>query len=90
MPTGRIDQTISRNTSLLIIYGADREDGRGRPVKGDRLGRRGFSNLASHLSERDLAIVADVLKLKLLSARQIETLHFDAAQHASPLTAART
>jgi Replication-relaxation len=88
--TGRITELPTGNTSDLIAWGADSRSVRGAAVKGERLSRRGFSDLASRLSERDLAIVADALQLKLLSARQIESLHFDAAQHASPLTAART
>jgi hypothetical protein len=59
-------------------------------VSGERLGSRGLAKLTAGLSERDRAIVADVSQLKLLSARQIEVLHFDAEQHASALTAART
>lgn len=59
-------------------------------MKGERLGSRGFAALQARLSERDQAIVNDVGQLKLMSARQIEASHFDAAQHATALTAART
>jgi hypothetical protein len=53
-----------------------------------RLGRQGRARLRAELSARDLAILADVDRFRLLSARQIETLHFATA--ATPLTAART
>ncbi len=59
-------------------------------MKGERLSAAGFDALNSQLSERDRAIVADVLRFKLLSARQIEALHFSAELHATTMTAART
>ena len=55
-----------------------------------RLGRRGLEVLQSELSGRDMAIVARVADLRLMSARQIEAIHFTPDDHASAITAARS
>jgi len=55
-----------------------------------RLGRRGLEELRDDLAGRDQAIVRQVAELKLMSARQIEAVHFTLADHASPVTAARS
>ncbi len=55
-----------------------------------RLGRRQVAQLRLALSDRDRAIVCQVSELKLMSARQIEAVHFPASQHATKHTAART
>jgi Replication-relaxation len=55
-----------------------------RPV---RLGSRQLRRLRDELSERDLAVLHSVTSLRLLSARQIQELHF--ADHSTSLTAAR-
>lgn len=52
-----------------------------------RLGRRGRARLREELSERDLALLADVGRFRLMTSRQLEVLHF--ADAATPLTAAR-
>lgn len=59
-------------------------------MSGQRLGRRGLESLRDDLSGRDLAIVRQVADLKLMSARQIEAVHFTLADHASAVTAARS
>ena len=59
-------------------------------MSGDRLGRRGLTQLRAQLSDRDLAVVGQVAQLKLMSGRQIERLHFGIEFHATALTAART
>jgi hypothetical protein len=47
--------------------------------------------MAEELSERDRSIVRDVGRLRLVTARQLERLHFVVPdQHATALTAART
>ncbi len=56
----------------------------------EHLSARAFAALANGLSDRDRAIVIDVLACKLLSARHIERLHFDTSLHATPATATRT
>jgi hypothetical protein len=55
----------------------------------DRLGARGLRLLRAQLSVRDLAIVGQVAELRLMSARQIEALHFTEAGHETALAAAR-
>jgi Replication-relaxation len=55
-----------------------------------RLGRRGLEVLQSELSGRDMAIVTQVADLRLMSARQIEAVHFTPDYHASAVTAARS
>jgi Replication-relaxation len=59
-------------------------------MSASRLGRRGLEDLQSELSGRDLAIVAQVADLRLMSARHIEAIHFTLADHASAITAARS
>jgi hypothetical protein len=46
--------------------------------------------LRDELSGRDVAIVRSVAELRLMTARQVETLYFPAEAHATALTAART
>lgn len=54
-----------------------------------RRGRRQLERLTRELSARDLAIVATVAKLKLVSTGQLERLHFADASGGSRLSAAR-
>src|SRR5664280_2847157 len=53
-----------------------------------RLGRRRLAAVREGLSQRDLAVLADIGRFRMLTSRQLETLHFSDA--ATPLTAART
>lgn len=55
----------------------------------DYLGPRGLDQLRSELSGRDLAIVAQVAELRLMSARQIEAIHFPLSEHDNQLAATR-
>lgn len=55
-----------------------------------RCGHRQLALLKTQLSERDVAIVRQVAELRLMSTRQIETLHFGPGPHASRVTARRT
>lgn len=59
-------------------------------MSGPRLGGRGLDLLRDDLSGRDQAIVRQVADLKLMSARQIEAIHFTLDEHASAVTAARS
>jgi len=52
-----------------------------------RLGSRQVARLLEDLPERDMAVLYSVASLRLLSARQIQELHF--TDHATSLTAAR-
>ncbi len=49
----------------------------------------GLVGLREQLSGRDLAIIAQVAELRLMSARQIKAVHFPATEHDNDLAAAR-
>ena len=51
--------------------------------------RRGVLALRERLSERDYAILRQVAGLRLMSARQIQAIHFPAAEHGSDAAATR-
>lgn len=53
-----------------------------------RLGRRAVGRLRQECSPRDLAVLADIARFRLMTSRQLEALHFADLQ--SALTAART
>lgn len=55
-----------------------------------RVGQLELLARRQQLVPRDLAIISQVASLRLMSARQIEALHFAPEQHSSPATAART
>jgi hypothetical protein len=50
---------------------------------------RGLTSLRERLSERDMAIIRQVAALRLMSARQIEAIHFPVSQHDNELAATR-
>jgi hypothetical protein len=53
------------------------------------VGARGLLRLREQLSERDLAIIGQVAELRLMSARQIEAIHFPHTEHDTAQAAAR-
>ena len=53
------------------------------------LSARGAAQLRGRLSARDLAIIRQVGELRLMSARQIQALHFPASEHDNNLAATR-
>lgn len=53
------------------------------------LSARGLADLRERLSERDVAIIRQVADLRLMSARQIQAVHFPGEQHANELAAIR-
>jgi hypothetical protein len=55
----------------------------------EQLGARGLDQLRDELSGRDLAIVGQVAELRLMSARQLEAVHFPSNEHDSQAAAAR-
>lgn len=61
---------------------------RGNPAR-PYLSARGVAQLREHLSERDLAIIRQVARLRLMSARQIQAVHFGAATHENEAAATR-
>jgi hypothetical protein len=62
-------------------------------MKGDTarpyLSARGLDRLRERLSERDLAIIRQVVQWRLMSAQQIQALHFPSDEHANELAAVR-
>lgn len=50
---------------------------------------RGVAHLRERLSERDLGVIGRVAELRLMSARQIQAVHFPASEHASEAAATR-
>ena len=50
---------------------------------------RGVAQLRERLSERDVAILRQVAELRLMSARQIQAIHFPDRQHENELAATR-
>jgi hypothetical protein len=62
---------------------------RGEHPYRDYLGPRGLDQLRSELSGRDLAIVGQVAELRLMSARQIRTIHFPLIEHDNEMAATR-
>lgn len=58
-------------------------------MSGSRLSPRGIDHLRGELSDRDRAILKSVSELRLMSALQIEALHFTELDHRSSLAAAR-
>jgi Replication-relaxation len=63
---------------------------RGEQPKRGYTSARGVKRLRDQLSERDMAIIAQVSDLRLMSSRQIQALHFPASAHVSELSATRT
>jgi Replication-relaxation len=53
------------------------------------LSARGLAYLRERLSDRDRAIIEQVAELRLMSARQIQAIHFPSDEHANELAATR-
>jgi len=62
---------------------------RGDPAPRHYVGPRGLERLRGELSGRDLAVVGQVGELRLMSARQIRTVHFPLDEHDNELAAVR-
>ncbi len=61
-------------------------------MRGERSGRpylsaEGVARLHERLSDRDLRIVHQVAELRLVSARQIQLVHFSVADHGNQAAA---
>lgn len=50
---------------------------------------RGVARVRERLSQRDLAIIGQVAELRLMSARQIQAIHFPDAEHENGAAAMR-
>lgn len=62
---------------------------RGRSQAGSYVSARGVAQLRERLSARDVAIIRQVAELRLMSARQIQAIHFPAAEHDNDRAATR-
>ena len=58
-------------------------------MSGATIGSVGLDDLRSELSGRDLAVVGQVADLRLMTARQIEAVHFGLGEHETAAAAAR-
>lgn len=90
MPSHQVSDSLARSTPrknasttgrIPTVTGAQRRSGR-------RTGRQQLDQLASRLSQRDLAVVAAIQRHRFLATSQAERLLF--TEHASPLSASRT
>ena len=62
---------------------------RGEPVARPYVSTRGLGQVRGRLSERDLAIIKQVAELRLMSARQIQAIHFPDETHENGQAATR-
>jgi hypothetical protein len=62
---------------------------RGAAMTGPYISARGVAQLRERLSERDVAILRQVAELRLMSARQIQAIHFPGSEHENELAATR-
>lgn len=62
---------------------------RGEPNQRPYLSAGGARSLRAQLSDRDLAVIRQVVALRLMSARQIEAVHFPSSEHGSLSAATR-
>lgn len=91
-PSGRVVHHATPTPDLLHLLDTGADEASEAAWKGTRMsrritGQRQLAVLEESLSERDLAVLRTVETLRLLDARQLETLHF--SDHATPLAAAR-
>lgn len=92
-PTGRVFEVPSSQQATGTPVANNGEDSSPSPSLKSRrrLGSRGLNALSQSLSDRDRGIVASVASLRLLSARQVERLHFhQSVAQGSALTRARS
>lgn len=83
-----VDQLVG-NTDEIGDTGAERVCAGVSVVRRTRTSRRGVAQLREDLSGRDYAIISQVADLRLMTTRQIETVHFPVENHRSALSAAR-
>src|ERR1700722_16618538 len=62
---------------------------RGAAMTRPYISARGVAQLRERLSERDVAILCQVAELRLMSARQIQAIHFPDSEHENELAATR-
>ena len=90
----RVASTARHNPSRHIFFGNERKEKWGHRVRRVTPARpyvsaRGLTQTRERLSTRDLGIIKQVAKLRLMSARQIQALHFPDAEHDNEQAATR-
>lgn len=78
-PSGRVEPSCPSSLTSRVEMagkGGDRVRQRVSPPAAPRLGRRGLEHLARTLTERDLQILTDVGRFRLLTGLQLQHLHF--------------
>jgi hypothetical protein len=93
-----VPSNAGRNSAADYFIGNERKrkrrQSRGFEMRGAKPSRyyvsaRGLSQTRQQLSERDLAIIRQVAELRLMSARQIQAIHFPDAEHHNQPAATR-
>lgn len=90
----RVPGSVRHNPSHHILFGNERKEKWGHRVRRATQARpyvsaRGLKQTRERLSARDLGIIKQVAKLRLMSARQIQALHFPDAEHDNEQAATR-
>lgn len=90
----RVAGSARHNLSHNIFFGNERKEKWGHRVRRVTPARpyvsaRGLKQTRERLSARDLGIIKQVAKLRLMSARQIQALHFPDAEHDNGQAATR-
>jgi hypothetical protein len=92
-PSRRVAGSASANTFPYILTGNETKQSEGAKVTGVsarlNVSARGVARLRACLSERDLAILRQVAELRLMSARQIQAIHFPTTAHLNEAAATR-
>jgi Replication-relaxation len=92
-PSRRVAASAPANTFPYIICGNETKQNEGAKVTGVsaqlNVSARGVARLRDRLSERDRAILRQVGELRLMSARQIQAIHFPSERHDNELAATR-
>lgn len=93
-PSLRVAGSTRHNLSHNIFFGNERKENWGHGVRRATPARpyvsaRGLTQTRERLSTRDLGIIKQVAELRLMSARQIQALHFPDAEHDNEQAATR-
>jgi Replication-relaxation len=90
----RVAGSARHNPSRHIFFGNERKEKWGYRVRRATPARpyvsaRGLKQTRERLSERDLGVIRQVAELRLMSARQIQALHFPDVEHDNEQAATR-
>jgi Replication-relaxation len=92
--SGRVAGSMSGNTAHQPGFGDERKENMECAVRGGAtthayLSAVGVVQLRQRLSGRDMALIRQVAELRLMSARQVQALHFPAEGHVGEAAATR-